>query len=440
MYQLISNIRLSTFIISWLASIISIILSDSIIVDIGVYSFSIFFLLTLPFLRKQSFIIVIILISLCCFLFNKSPSYDEIFLGIRYTLIFAGLIPTMGLVRAAAIRLESVKKTQDLLVKLPSDISSSGFQITGHLSGSVINTGVFAILAAAIPENSNNKYRQKVAEASIRGMASSATWSPFFFAFAVGQVYVDISSSWIGLSLGLITSIFFTSLSLLFINSNLSISKLKISINCLQPVFIHLSIIMTLVISMALLFKLTALSAVIIVMPILVFLQCFFNPSVIKLITNDTFFSMKNNIDDVIIISFAMLIGYFATQSDISDLSLINTSLKFMPVWMVLIFIPLSMTAISLFGIHPVITSTLLLPVFTSEIFEINLALIMQAHLIGWCAGTMSSIASLSVITCSNLFRIPSFKLAFGINIYIAILFSLLGGFLLILLNWIFFS
>ena len=61
----------------------------------------------------------------------------------------------------------------------------------------------------------------------------------------------------------------------------------------------------------------------------------------------------------------------------------------------------------------------------------------MQAHLIGWCTGTLSSVASLTVITCSSLFSVPSLRIAFGENILVVILFSIFGGAILGFLNLI---
>ena len=72
---------------------------------------------------------------------------------------------------------------------------------------------------------------------------------------------------------------------------------------------------------------------------------------------------------------------------------------------------------------------------FTSSFFNIEPYLIMQAHLIGWCTGTLCSMASLSVITCSNLFKVPSHKVAFGVNVYVVLGFSLLGGAFLSIIN-----
>ena len=130
----------------------------------------------------------------------------------------------------------------------------------------------------------------------------------------------------------------------------------------------------------------------------------------------------------VLIISFAMLIGYFVTKSDGITVDFRNFNVESIPEWSVLVIIPFLMTLVSFIGIHPVISSTILLTIFTSSFFNIEPYLIMQAHLIGWCTGTLCSMASLSVITCSNLFKVPSHKVAFGVNVYVVLGFSLLGG------------
>ena len=133
-----------------MASISSIIWDNekNVLIDIGVYSFGAFLILTIPFLKRQSILIVLILILLASVIFERFPNISEIINGAEFILIFAGLIPTMGLVRAAALKMKSVKLSQSLLSKLPKELMPSGFQVTGHFSGAVINTGVFAMLSA----------------------------------------------------------------------------------------------------------------------------------------------------------------------------------------------------------------------------------------------------------------------------------------------------
>ena len=433
--NLLHNFRLSIFIISWVCAFLSIINNQNIIVDFGVICFGLFIFLNLFFLTFQSYFIIIILIILSIFLFNSLPSLSELFEAGRFVLIFAGLIPTMNLVKSAALNVNSIKETQKLLSLLSSKNSSSGFQITGHLSGSIMNTGVFPMLAASMPSDSNLNYRKKVAEASIRGMASSVVWSPFFVAFAVGQVYIDNFNSWMGLAVGLFIGSLFSIVSVFLLNRSLSYDLFRASLYCLRPIFIYLFVIMSIIVVFALIFNLTALSAVILIMPILIALYFLRTPFELKFIFTNTISSMRKNIDDIVIISLAMMIGFLITNAENNDLSFEIFNIQNIPDFLIFITIPLTMCFFSIICIHPVISSTILLTIFSSNIFDINHALLMQAHLIGWCTGTLSSVASLTVITCSNLFNVPSLKIAFGENLFVVILFSIFGGGILGILN-----
>ena len=385
MKDLTANFRIILFLISWVSAISLIIWrSDTnFIANVGVISFGIFLTLTIGLIKRQSFLILAFLIIACSVTLQQIPKFGDLFQAGKYILIFAGLIPTMGLVRVTAGRLQNVKKSQMLLSKLPKGSFASGFQITAHFFGAVINTGVFAMLAAAIPSNSPIKYRQTAAESALRGMSSSATWSPFFVAFVVGQVYIDSYSSWIGLAIGLIMASVFTIFSILLFNKRISYDQTKASLTCLAPVLSTFIIIIILVLSFAIFFGLTALSAVIVVMPFLVMCYLFQRPTEIKPISIETFHYLKTNTDDVVIISFAMLVGFFVTNSPETLAVFQELTLTSMPDWCILIFIPVTMSTLSLVGIHPVISSTILLSIFTTSNFDISGPLIMQAHLIG---------------------------------------------------------
>ena len=264
------NFRLIIFVISWFCAFISIINKQNVIVDFGIICFAIFLLLNLFFLSKQSYFIIFVLFVTSLFLFEEIPSLIEVYEAGRFVIIFAGLIPTMNLVKSAALQLDPIKETQKLLSSLSGENSKAGFQITAHLSGSIMNTGVFPMLAASVPKNSNLIFRKEIAEASIRGMASSVVWSPFFVAFAVGQIYIDNYNSWLSLLIGLLIGSIFTLISVFALNKNLNFILLKRSLNCLRPIFKFLIIVMGIIVSFSLYFNLTALSAVIFVMPILI--------------------------------------------------------------------------------------------------------------------------------------------------------------------------
>ena len=129
-----------------------------------------------------------------------------------------------------------------------------------------------------------------------------------------------------------------------------------------------------------------------------------------------------------------MLIGHLISRSStITDYNIfINSSI--LPAWSFLTLTPLIITLFSFIGIHPIITSTIALSLLSGQA-AIHPALLMQAHLVGWAGGTMSSVASLSILTCSNLFQVESRQLAFGPNLLTAVIFSLSSGFILSLVN-----
>ena len=179
------NIRLACFLFSWLAAVASTLWhsSNNLLVFSGTLSFGVFLALAIFKIRLQSFLILLLLASLAVLLLPKIPTWNNILEGGKYILMFAGLIPTIALVKSTAFRMCAIHKSQAMLAKLPNRLAISGFQIYAHFFGSVLNTGVFALLSAAVPPLTINKNRINLAMATLRGMVSSATWSPFFCSF-----------------------------------------------------------------------------------------------------------------------------------------------------------------------------------------------------------------------------------------------------------------
>jgi len=168
---------------------------------------------------------------------------------------------------------------------------------------------------------------------------------------------------------------------------------------------------------------------------VLIFIYLLFNfKNFFEIYTNSKSW-LLNSSDDITVICIAMLVGYLVSHSNSVSNYIHYLDSTFFPSWMLLALTPLVITAFSFIGIHPVITSTIVLSLHTSAQTGIHPAMLMQAHLVGWAAGTMSSVASLSVLTCSNLFQVESSKLAFGHNLLTAVIFSLLSGLLLSLVN-----
>ena len=433
----IDKIRLFFLFIAWFSAIMNVVFGQTVFTfgNVGVLSLICFFVLTLRRLKKESNFIILLLLTLAFIILDRIPSFEEFLSGGRFVLVFSALLPTMILVRSVSIEVERVKISQNLLKNLPTHISTSGFQIASHFFGSVINTGTFSILSGSLPEDCDKDYRKSIAEACLRGMNTSATWSPFFVAFAVGQAFIDRTNSLIAIGFGVFIGLLFNLISLPIFANGLTFKQIKLSLACLSPVVPILSLIMFSVLTVSLIFDFTALSAVVLVMPIMIFIYSVFNFKNISKIFSNSKSWLLNTSDDIIVISIAMLIGHLISHSNtINDYNFLFNSL-ILPAWSILAFTPFIITLFSFIGIHPIITSTIALSLLSSGQAEIHPALIMQAHLVGWAGGTMSSVASLSILTCSNLFQVESIKLAFGPNLLTAVIFSLSSGLLLSFIN-----
>ena len=148
----------------------------------------------------------------------------------------------------------------------------------------------------------------------------------------------------------------------------------------------RLVIVLGTVLAVALIFDFTALSAVVVVMPLLVVVQFLRHPGNISTILKETMNSMIATADDILIITMAMLIGYFAIRTGAFSAMVANFYDGVIPGYVAIIITPLMMLA-SVVGVHPVISSAAMLAVFSGGHADAHPAL-MQAHLIGW-AGTL---------------------------------------------------
>ena len=410
--------RLACLTIAWVAAVGAIVTAhpDGLVASIGAFSFGLFILLTMARLRWDSLVILAVLAVVTWLLLDEMPGSAEILAGGRRVLIFAALLPTMALVRATAMTMPSVHATQRRLGTLPDGASAGGQQLAAHVFGGIINTGAFALLSAALPEDADQPRRRAAAEAVIRGMVSSSAWSPFFVAFAIGQNFVAPVYAWMAIAIGMLSALFFTCATLVGLNRDFSLDRLRLSLNCLRPVAWRLVIVLLSVLLVALAFNLTALSAVVVVMPLLVLLQLFRHRDKAAVILGQTREAMHSTADDLVVITAAMLVAFFATQGDSLTGLVSDIYAGQIPGWIALIATPVLMMGLSVVGIHPVISSTALLATFSGVGADVHPALLVQAHLIGWGAGTMSSIASLSVLTCAGLYRVPARRLVFGHN------------------------
>ena len=399
--------------------------------------YALLLLIMFIFSRFTTKIIICVLFSATYLILQDLPSEGSLWKAGNFFIIFSAFLPSLWLLRSTATTMPSVAKTQNLLSNLVSTKILSGIQVTSHVLGGVINIGTFPLLSAVIPKNAKYKMRQSSGEAAIRGMNTAVLWSPFFVSFAVGQLYLPSQSAWLGIIFGLLVALLFNLISIRFLIGKFSLNYIIEAISCVKPIFPRLLILSISVLAVGQIFNKTALNAIVIVIPFLVIVQMLRRPETTKSIISNLNNLILKSGDEMLLISVSMFLGSILSGSaEIQNFMSNNIGNNF-PFWAMIILLPLIVWIFGLIGIHPIITSAPILSLFGPLLSLWEAAFLMQAHLIGWCAGTATSFTSLSILTTAENFRLHISKLVLGPNLFATGCLTFIGAILLITLNYL---
>ena len=402
---------------------------------IGLIFFLFYIALAFLKLRRQSLIFVVILLMLGSLLIGNLPSWKQLLNSSDFILVFACLVPTLALMRATAMTMPSVQKTQKKLAALEPENSALGIQLTSHLIGGVINIGTFSLISVAIPKDANMERRRIAAVSSMRGMNSAILWSPFFISFAVASVYLPKGFATGSILLGFLNAMIFFIITQAFYSPRFGIIAVKDSIRPLKPIISRLFIIGLCIMLTSYFTGLSALRTVCAVMPLMCLIQIFRRIENYKIIWTNFKNLQKYSGDEIVIISISMLIATQVSQSEylISIMSSFFGSKPLM--YPVLVSMPVIVWLSAVIGVHPVVSSAPLLAYFAPSLTVYDAIFVAQAHMIGWASGTMVSFASLSTILVSEQFKLRNVMISFGENFPIAGSLAIGGGLTLCILH-----
>ena len=389
-------------------------------------------------LRRQSRIIVLALFGIGMLVLPEWPDWAQLKQTGSFVLIFACLMPTLTLVRATAMTMPSVARTQDRLAALPPEHSASGLQLASQMLGSIMNIGAFALVSVALPSDAGEQRRRVAAEAALRGMNAAVLWSPFFISFAVAGIYLPVGFAPGAILLGIFLSFLFFIITSALVAPAGARFAIGQSLQPLAPIASRLFLAVFCVMALSFITGFTALYAIIATMPLLCGVQMLRRRDTIQLILANFRQLQKNSGDDLVIISVSMLIASMAGQTDYM-ISMLTSIFGQAPEIQIMLFaLPVIVWAGSVMGVHPVISSAPLLTFFSPGITVYDAMFLAQAHMLGWSTGTMMSYSSLSVVTVGAQFRLSAVQLSFGPNFFAAGGLAIGGGMLLGLLNGLF--
>ncbi len=396
-----------------------------------------FVALAVPRLAPHSVILCAVLSAAIAGLGLAYGKWDAILTGLTRSAIFPAFLATIVLLRATAEQRPEIASARALFGALDLKRRDSGVVVGGLLIGSILQVGVFAILAPILGRDAPAKERRDVFTTAVRGMSMVPFWSPFIVGMAVASQYLPLVPLWQIMSLGLCMTAVGILVSLVGFDRHGSLGALWRSLKSFTPIAIPVIVAALVVVGTTSAFGLSTLRALVISLPL------FCLAGVLQVRADAVWPVARQTLDglgrigtETTILTFAMTLGaIFEASLPQTGLLPWLESLQLAPVATIFIVV-MAMNLGGLFGLHAIVTGTFLLVIFTGIPTGVSDLILMQALLAGWGLASGISISSLSIATGSVMFRLPPTQLiplknivyVFTLGAVIAAILSVLNG------------
>lgn len=358
--------------------------------------------------------------------------WDAIPQGMAKAAIFPAFLTTIVLLRATADQRPEIITARRLFAAIDPRKQSGGIMLGSHLVGSILQVGVFAILAPILERDATTEDRRRVFLMAMRGMAMVPMWSPFVVGMAVATEYLPDVPLWQIMTLGLSLVLVGMLLSVTAFDRSGGPGAIWQALKTLSPIVPPVAIAAFLVIGMTTTTSYSTLQSLVIVMPIPCLLAIAYAPGgdIVRALRG-TAQGLSRLVSEISILTFAMTLG-ITFQACLPELGLLEDlqALALSPTTVIFIVI-MTMNLFGLMGVHSMVTGTILLVLFTGIPTGVADLILLQALLIGWGLCTAISVGSLSIATGAAMFNVsPTNAISASNILYVFVASSIFGGIL----------
>lgn len=355
--------------------------------------------------------------------------WDAIPMGLAKASIFPAFLATIVLLRATADQRPEIRTARRLFAGIDKDEQSGGIVVGSHLIGVILQVGVFAILAPILGRDASLAERRRVFLVAVRGMAMVPLWSPFVVGMAVATEYLPDVPLWQIMALGLALVALGMLLSVTVFDRSGGPGSIWRALKTLGPIVPPVAIAALLVIGMTTATDFTTLQSLVIVMPLPCLLAIALSPGGdIGVALRGTAQGLSRIGSEISILTLATTLG-MTFQTCLPDLGLLDGlhALALSPTAVIFIVI-MAMNVLGLMGVHPIVTGTILLVLFTGIPTGVADLILLQALLIGWGLCTAMSVGSLSIAAGAAMFEIsPTSAISLSNIVYVFVVSTIFG-------------
>ena len=363
-------------------------------------------------------------------------SWATIPAGVEKGLIFVAFLSTIVLLRATAEQRPEIVAARALFTSLDKDRRGGGVLIGTHLLGAVLIVGVFALLAPILGRDAPEEERKDVALSTMRGMSLAVLWSPFFVATAVASQYLPEVRLWQILPMGLCFAVLGLLIAYVMFNRAGGIANLWQSLISLRPILPPVMVAALLVVLLTALTPLTTLHALVFGMPVLC-VASLLAAGRDRLIAGirGAGAGLGHLGPEICLLTLAVTLGLVLENALAeTDLLVWLKGLDLAPRSIIAVMMG-AMVLAGLAAIHPIVTGTVLLVLFTSFPTGVADLVLMESMLFGWGMGTLISLSSVTVATGSAMFAIAPERLVVKENMMLIVVFGAASVFILDAIN-----
>ena len=345
-------------------------------------------------------------------------SWGSVLEGLSRAAIFPAFLATIVLLRSTAEQRQEIKLARQLFTSLDKTRRSGGLVVGGFLLGSILQVGVFAIIAPIVGRDTPDDERRNVFTATMRGMAVVPFWSPFVLSMAVASQYLPGVPLWQVMSLGMGMAVICMLFAIACFDQGRGMRGLWNSLMTLVPITPPIAIAAVLVVLTTLATGYSTLQALVIAMPVPCLLAVLTaKGGSVRTVAKMTGQRLTRIGSETAILTFSTILGaVFEASLPATGLLEAISSLNLAPTF-IIFFLIMTMNLLGLLGIHAIVSGTVLFVLLTGIPTGLADLVLMQALLVGWGLCMVASIGSLSIVTGATMFELPMTRLITWQNI-----------------------
>ncbi|WP_436640790.1 hypothetical protein [Microbaculum sp. FT89] len=426
----------------WPIALIDALVGRSVLTTIGGAILAVYLVASLATARPANRILALMILAAATGVATVDGRLAAIPEAFSETLVLAAFVPSAHLLRSVAESDQRVRRFRDLLGDADPGARPAWLLVGSNLLGSVLTVGAVAVLSPVFADRSQPSLRRNDAVSVVAGTALALTWSPFFVAMAVVSSFLPDVPLWAAILMGLGLSALGLAITLVLLRTPKPLRTAARAAGALRGFVPLIAIAGLAVVLLRLSGDLSTLAAACVTMPPLCALLVVTRAQSVREgarqipeVLRYTAQRIRNIGAEVGILALAFMLGLVVRSSPAVSDAVAASGLAHAPGLLILFIVPLGMIGAGMLSVHPIVSASLMLAVFSGQNTGVSDLALMGATLVGWSASAMLSFSGLLLMVTTSLGDVPRSQLIFGRNILVALIFATLGALVLALLN-----